>query len=105
MSDPNYVEKKRREVLRWRILQTLEISHPYKFREDMLLATVGGPDMPITQADLRREIVYLEKRELVEISGRGMEPCWLCELSYHGLDIAQYTAECFAGIARPEKYW
>lgn len=104
MTDPNLFEKNQREVLRWRILQTLDVGHPYPVREDTLLATVGGPDMPITNTDVRREVAYLEKRDLVSISGRGLGP-WMMELTRYGLDVAQYAVECQAGIARPEKYW
>ncbi|MBH03989.1 MAG: hypothetical protein CMP08_07680 [Xanthomonadales bacterium] len=104
MTDPHQFEKIQRENMRWRILQTAEVSHPWPVREDLLLSTVAGPDMPITSTDLRREVAYLERRELVTVKNRGLGP-YLVELTRYGLDLAQYTIDCQPGIARPEKYW
>ncbi len=80
------MEKQRRETLRWRIIQTLHIGSPYPVAEDVLLQAVGGPDMPIMQHDLRRELDYLERRRLITVSGRGMQPHWDCTLTRHGSD-------------------
>lgn len=102
--DPNELEKDRREVLRWRILQTANISRPIPLAEDTLFQTVAGLDMPITQFDLRREIDYLESRKLVKIDGRG-GPQWAVSLTRYGVDVAEYTLDCEPGIARPVKYW
>ena len=30
---------------------------------------------------------------------------WFADLTHLGVDIAEYTIDCQAGIARPEKYW
>ena len=30
---------------------------------------------------------------------------WFADLTSLGVDIAEYTVDCRAGIARPEKYW
>jgi len=97
-------EKKRIEVLRWRILQTLDVGRPYPVSEDVIVATVGGEDMPVTPRELRREIGYLEDRKLVAISGKD-KACWSAELTHHGVDVVAYTVECLPGIARPVKYW
>lgn len=102
--DRDQLEKSRRETLRWRILQTLNIGRPLPVSEDILLQTVGGADMPITQHDLRRELDYLRGRELVEITGQGT-PQWHGSLTRYGADLAEYTIECQPGIARPVKYW
>jgi len=97
-------EKKRIEVLRWRILQTLDVGRPYPVSEDVIMATVGGEDMPVTPRELRREMDYLEDRKLIVISGRDTA-CWSADLTHHGVDVAEYTVECLPGIARPAKYW
>jgi len=97
-------EKKRIEVLRWRMLQALDVGRPYPVSEDLLMATVGGEDMPVTPRELRREMAYLEDRKLVVIGGKNTA-CWSAELSHHGIDVAEYTVECLPGIARPAKYW
>lgn len=102
--DPNELEKDRREVLRWRILQATNISRPFPLAEDTLFQTVAGIDMPITEFDLRRELDYLEARKLLEIDGRG-SPKWYARLTRYGVDVAEYTLDCEPGIARPVKYW
>lgn len=98
------LEKKRVEVLRWRILQAMNNSRPYSIDEDLLMAVVSGDDMPATPRELRRELDYLEDRKLISISGKDTE-CWSAELTHHGVDVAEYTVECLPGIARPAKYW
>jgi hypothetical protein len=98
------LEKKRIEVLRWRIIQTLDVSRPYPLNEDVIIAAVGGEDMPVTIRELRRELDYLEDRKLIQITGRDTA-CWSAELTHHGVDVAEYTVECLPGIARPAKYW
>lgn len=102
--DPDQLDKSRRETLRWRIIQTLNIGRPLPVSEDILLQTVGGPDMPITRHDVRRELDYLRVRELVTIKGQGT-PQWSAELKRYGVDLAEYAVECEPGIARPVKYW
>ncbi|MDI3259665.1 MAG: cytoplasmic protein [Sinobacteraceae bacterium] len=103
--DRDLIERTRREVLRWRVLQTLNIGRPYALSDDVLLQAVGGPDMPLTLHDLRRELDYLSTRGLVEIEGRGLHPRWDCKLTRHGVDLAEYEIDCEPGIARPAKYW
>lgn len=98
------LEKNRREVLRWRILQTLDVGRPYPVSEDIILATVVGDDMPLTSRELRRELDYLEDRKLVEITGKD-SPNWSTELTRYGVDLVEYTIDCDPGIARPKKYW
>jgi len=98
------LEKTRREALRWRILQTLNVGRPYAIGEDVLLATVGGEDMPVTPMELRRELDYLEDRKLIKISGK-CDPIWSADLTRYGVDLVEYTVECEPGIARPRKYW
>ena len=59
---------------------------------------------PATALELRQHLEYLSDRKLVELvkqpSGR-----WFADLTRLGVDIAEYTVACDAGIARPEKYW
>jgi hypothetical protein len=96
--------QKLKEVLRWRIMQTLNVGRPYPVGEDTILATVAGDDMPITPLDLRREMDYLEDRKLVCLTGKNT-PIWAAELTHYGVDVVEYTLECHPGIARPPKYW
>ena len=102
--DSEQLDKWRREVLRWRIIQTLNIGRPYPVSEDILYQTVAGPDMPVREFDVRKELDYLRVRELVKIRGQGT-PKWTAELTRYGVDLAEYNIDCEAGIARPVKYW
>lgn len=102
--DAHEMEKQRREVLRWRIIQTLNIGRPYPVSEDILYQTVAGPDMPVTQHDMRKELDYLRIRELLTIKGQGTHK-WSALLTRYGVDLAEYEIDCEPGIARPQKYW
>lgn len=102
--DRDTLDKQRREVLRWRILQTLNIGRPYPVSEDILYQTVAGADMPVTQHDVRKELDYLRIRDLLTVHGQG-SPQWSAELTRYGVDLAEYAIDCEPGIARPVKYW
>jgi len=103
--DRDQLDKSRREVLRWRIIQTCNIGRPYPVAEDIIYQTVAGPDMPVTEFDVRKELDYLESRKLVEIEGRGKPQGWAAKLTRYGVDLAEYAIECEPGIGRPQKYW
>lgn len=98
------IETSRRETLRWRIIQALNVGRPYPVGEDVLMRTVSGPDMPISPRDLRVELDYLEARDLATVDGKNT-PNWSAKLSRYGVDIAEYTIDAHPGIARPVKYW
>lgn len=102
MSKPD-MEKARRETNRWLILQCLDCARPLGAGE-VLLLTALTDTVQITQLELRRELDYLQDRQLVELSGRG-GPQWNAKLTRHGVDVAEYTVEVEPGIARPQKYW
>ncbi len=96
--------KIRREALRWLILLTLNNARPMGAYESVVLAVAQSEYPDATPLELRRELDYLEERELVKLrkepSGR-----WHAELTRCGIDVAEYTVECDPGIARPVKYW
>ncbi|MDH0337570.1 hypothetical protein [Metapseudomonas otitidis] len=101
MIDP---AKARRESLRWFILVTLNTSRPIDPHEAVVLTTVQGIYPDVTPLELRRELDYLGDRLLVTLNKRSDGP-WICGLTSLGVDVAEYTVACHAGIARPEKYW
>lgn len=102
MSKPD-MEKARRETNRWLILQCLDVSRPLGAGES-LLQTALADTTQITAQEMRRELDYLQERELLVITGRG-SPTWHAKLSRYGVDVVEYTVDCEAGIARPAKYW
>lgn len=97
-------EKARREGMRWHIINTLNKARPYTSSEVFLLDVMRGIYPDATALELRRELDYLADRRLVELVKQpsGM---WFADLNRLGVDIAEYTIDCEAGIARPPKYW
>jgi len=98
------MERVRRESMRWLILLTLNNARPIGAFEGLVLSVIQSEYPDATPLELRRQIDYLADRKMIDVdkqpSGR-----WHCELTALGTDIAEYTVECRAGIARPEKYW
>ena len=97
-------EKYRREGMRWHIINTLNKARPYTSSEVFLLDVMRGIYPTVTALELRQRLEYLQDRKLLDLTKQpsGM---WFADLNRLGVDIAEYTIECQAGIARPEKYW
>lgn len=97
-------EKYRREGMRWHIINTLNKARPYTSSEVFLLDVMRGIYPDVTALELRQQLEYLQDRKLLDLTKQpsGM---WFADLNRLGVDIAEYTIECQAGIARPEKYW
>lgn len=97
-------EKARREGMRWHLINTLNKARPYTSSEAFLLDVMRGIYPDVTALELRQQLEYLQDRGLLDLTKQpsGM---WFADLSRFGVDIAEYTIDCQAGIARPEKYW
>jgi len=97
-------EKARREGMRWHLINTLNKARPYTSSEVFLLDVMRGIYSDATALELRQQLEYLQDRKLVDLTklSSGM---WFADLNRLGVDIAEYTIDCQAGIARPEKYW
>ncbi|GAB0058060.1 hypothetical protein SIID45300_02400 [Candidatus Magnetaquicoccaceae bacterium FCR-1] len=96
--------KARRETMRWNILLTLNNSRPIGAREELVLSVVQGMFPDATAHELRRELDYLDDRQLVTVK-KSPDGSWHAELTRYGVDVAEYTVDCDPGIARPVKYW
>ena len=103
MTNPD-LSKQRREYTRWLILTALNNGRWQPMHEQILLGVVQAIFADATSDEVRRKLDYLEKRELVNILRDPSGP-WRAELTRHGVDVAEYTVDCDAGIARPPKYW
>ena len=97
-------EKARREGMRWHLINTLNKARPYTSSEVFLLDVRRGIYPDVTALELRQQLEYLQDRRLLNLTKQpsGM---WFADLTHLGVDIAEYTIDCQAGIARPEKYW
>lgn len=103
MSVPD-ITKARRESIRWHVLLTLNTSRPLECHESVVLSVVQTLYADATPIELRRELQYLEDRELIAVTRDPSGP-WRAHLTRFGIDIAEYTVNCEPGIARPVKYW
>ena len=98
------IAKARREGMRWNILNTLKQGSPYIMGDAFLLDILRAIYSDITLLELRRELDYLAKRDLVELNSPQDGP-WSADLTRYGVDVAEYTVDVEAGIARPPRYW
>lgn len=98
------LEKVRRESMRWHLLNTLHKARPYTTSEQFLREVMAGIYPNVTALELRQELEYLADRKLVELN-KQPHGIWYADINRLGVDIVEYTVECQAGIARPEKYW
>ena len=94
----------RRENLRWLILLTLNTARPIGCMEGPILSIAQAEYPDATPLELRRELDYLDDRELVKVV-KQPDGRWFADLTRHGVDVAEYTVDCEPGIARPKKYW
>jgi len=96
------LEKAQREEARWRILKGLDVGRPYPVGEGILLRLLADISLPISPAGLRRELGYLQGRDLVKLT-QPPTGQWLAELTRIGIDLVEYTVDCDPGIARPAR--
>jgi len=61
--------------------------------------------LDITLLEIRRELDYLEDRELLAVERSRVVPVWSAKINRLGVDLVEYTVPCDPGIARPEKWW
>lgn len=96
--------KVRRESMRWNLIQTLDKLRPHTSSAQYLLDVMRAIYPDASALEVQRELDYLAGRDLVEVVKQpsGM---WFADLTRYGVDIAEYTIACEAGIARPAKYW
>lgn len=93
--------KVRREDIRWHLLTAANVSRPHGCYIEPMLAIVRAAYTDATEMELKRELDYLEERELVKIERDGMDR-WFVQLSRHGIDLVEYTVPVQPGISRPK---
>ena len=99
------LDKERRELARWQILQTLHVAGRAGASETLIFNVLHGASLHLTHDEVRRQLDYLEERELVTVVGRDSAPIWVAHLTRDGTDVVEHTVACDPGIARPKKYW
>ncbi len=88
----------RQQEMRWRILRILNISRPIGVSESLINMVLNDQNFNAGLSELRRELDYLEKKQLVKIL---TYPTWIIELTATGIDVVEGNVECPAGITRP----
>ena len=96
--------KIRREGLRWHLLNALVKARPLGAMDTLLLDVMRALYPDTTPQELHVQLDYLEERKLVEIT-KQPDGHWHSKLDRLGIDMVEYTIDCQAGIARPQKYW
>lgn len=94
----------RREGFRWQILNTLNKARPYTTAETFIADVLRAIYPDATAHEVRRELDYLADRALIELN-KAPHGAWFADITRHGVDVAEYTVECSAGINRPLKLW
>jgi hypothetical protein len=98
------MQRLRREDIRWQIILTLNNARPIGAYEELIGTVVRSTYENTSREELRREMDYLESRELIKIR-RQPDNRWHADLTRCGIDLAEYTSDCEPGIGRPVKYW
>lgn len=92
----------RREFIRWILLLAANINRPTHSTLRFLLQVVQGEYPDATEMEVRRELDYLESRNLVVVTVDPLNQV-STDLTRYGIDIAEYTVPMEPGIARPPK--
>ena len=92
----------RSALMRWILLLAMNINRPTHSTLRFLLQVVRGEYDNATELQVRRELDYLESRDLVKVFTDPLGQV-SADLTRHGIDIAEYTVEVEPGIARPAK--
>lgn len=100
MSNGALLQKIRREAIRWHLLAAINVSRPQGMYTGGLLPIIQSVYPDETEHELRRELNYLEERELVKIHRDPLDR-WMVELTRWGVDVVEYTVACDPGVARP----
>lgn len=95
-------DKQRREFMRWVLLLGLYNGRPYGAWEGVLLSIVQGVYPDATKQEVRVNLDYIADRRLVDLT-KNPDGRWEAELNNHGVDMVEYTIDCYPGIARPPK--
>jgi len=90
----------RREAIRWHLLSAINLSRPVGINTAALLPIVQSVYLDATHQEIRRELDYLEEREMVRIARDPLDH-WFVDLTRLGIDFVEYTVDAQPGVARP----
>jgi hypothetical protein len=82
------------------LLESINTSRPEGMNTEALLPIIRSVYRDATHLEIRRELDYLEERELVKIDKDPLDN-WFVTLARYGIEVAEYECECDPGIDRP----
>ncbi|MFC7459790.1 hypothetical protein [Hydrogenophaga defluvii] len=94
--------RSRREFIRWLLLLAANINRPTVSLLRFLVQVVQAEYPDATELEVRRELDYLESRELMKVFTDPLGQL-SADLTRHGIDVAEYTVAVEPGIMRPPK--
>lgn len=100
MNFPPDMARARREAMRWHLLSAVNVSRPVGIYTEALLSIIQSVYPDATHLEVRRELDYLEARELVRIEKDPMDR-WTIDLTRTGIEFVEYTIDAQPGVARP----
>lgn len=100
MSFATNILKARREAIRWHMLSATNLSRPIGIYTEALLPIVQSVYPDATHQEIRKELDYLEAREMCTIHRDPIDR-WFVDLTRTGIDFVEYTIEAQPGVARP----
>ena len=100
MNFSSNILKTRREAIRWHLLSAINLSRPIGIYTEALLPIVQSVYLDATHQEIRKELDYLEAREMCIITHDPLDR-WFTDLTRHGIDFVEYTIDAQPGIARP----
>lgn len=92
--------KARREAIRWHLLSVADLSRPEGINTEAMLPIIQSVYPDATHQEIRRELDYLEEREMVRIN-RDPLGRWFVDLTRTGIEFVEYTIDAQPGVARP----
>jgi hypothetical protein len=90
----------RRGAIRWHLIAAINISRPHGINTPALLPIIQSVYQDASEHEIRRELDYLEERNLVKIARDPLDN-WAVDLTRYGIDVAEYTVDCEPGLSRP----
>ena len=92
--------KARREAMRWHLLSAINVSRPVGIYTEALLPIIQSVYPDATHQEIRKELDYLEAREMCVIARDPMDR-WFVDLTRTGIEFVEYTIDAQPGVARP----
>ena len=99
----NEVQKqyqKKREALRWRVLNACYHGAPGFVGENLVLRICADTGFSVEMQQIHEALDYLEGKELIVVKRKDVE--WLSRVTDDGTDVVEGNAECPPGINKPE---